>query len=107
MFNTMVSVPALLDAISVTPNWPGVLYVITGLASVELEGVPPGNNHAKVVALGDERLLYCTVRDVQPVVGVALKAAVGGVMMVTVWVAVEVPQAFVAVNTTVYVPSLV
>ena len=76
------------------------------MATVELNGVPPGKLQAYPVVLADALLVNCTVVDTQPLVGVPVKFAVGGVAMVTTWVAVLVPQALVAVSTTVYTPSL-
>ena len=69
-------------------------------------GLPPGKVHAHEVVLLDDRLLNCTVSGAQPVVLVAEKPADGGVTMVTVLVAVLVPQLLVDVKTTVYTPSV-
>ena len=46
-----------------------------------------------------------TENGAHPSVCGALKLAVGAVVMATVWVLVTVPQAFVALSITVYVPS--
>jgi hypothetical protein len=54
-----------------------------------------------VVALSLDVLSNTTVSPGQPVRGPAVKFAAGGVIMVTVCVTVEDPQAFVAVSTTV------
>ena len=68
---------------------------------MELDGVPPGNDHAYVVAFAEEVLVNCTVNGPQPLVGVAVKFAVGGVTMVTDCEAVIVPQGLVTVSVTV------
>ena len=68
-------------------------------------GAPPGNDQLKLVALAEDAFINVTLRGPQPLVGVAENPAVGGVRMVMVWVNVFVPQALVAVSTTVYVPS--
>ena len=63
--------------------------------------MPPGNSQAKVDAFAEEVLLKVTLNGAQPLVDpLTLNPAVGGVTMVTVCVAVEVPQALVAVSTT-------
>lgn len=51
-----------------------------------------------------ELLVKLTVIGAQPVVGFAVKLAVGSKTMTTVCVSVMTPQTFVAVNVTVYVP---
>ena len=68
---------------------------------MELLGFPPGNVHSKFVAFELEVLLNNTVKGAQPLVGLAVNPATGGVTTVTVCVLVAVPQALVAVNTTV------
>ena len=55
----------------------------------------------KVWAFPEEVLVNCTVRGPQPLVLAAVKLAVGEVVMITVWVAVLVPQLLVAVKVTV------
>jgi hypothetical protein len=81
------------------------LYTTVGFCSVEVDGVPPEKDQANVVALIEEVLVNCTVSGSQPLVGEAVKPAVGGVIIVTVCVKVLVPHGFVAVRVTVYVPS--
>ena len=74
-----------------------MVYTTVGFWAVELLGVPPENCQLYVTAFVEDVLVYCTVSGAQPLVGVAVKFAVGGVTMVTVLVLVTVPQALVAV----------
>ena len=68
---------------------------------MELLGVPPANCQLKFWAFADEVLVNCTVSGAQPLVTFAVKLAVGGVTMMTVWVTILLPQLLVAVNVTV------
>ena len=68
---------------------------------MELPGVPPANCQLKVWAFADEVLVNCTVSGAQPLGTFAVKLAVGGVTMMTVWVTILLPQRLVAVNVTV------
>ena len=61
-----------------------MLYTTTGFCAVELEGEPPGNDQLNVTALGDDWLVNCTDKGAQPLVGDAVKFAVGGVTITTV-----------------------
>ena len=68
---------------------------------MEVAGLPPGKFQSQLVVLAEAVLANFTSSGPQPVVGVAVKLAVGWVTMVTVWVAVAVPQELVAVSVTV------
>ena len=91
-FESRTSVAPLLT-VRVTEYAPGELYTTTGFCSVELDGVPPGNNQLNVRALVLEVLVNCTVSGAQPDVGEAVNPAIGGVSITTVDVLVLVPQA--------------
>lgn len=85
---------------------PGVLYTTVGLAAADELGVPPGNDQSYVVGLPPEVLVNCTVSGPQPLVGVAVKLAVGGASREMVWVEVVVPQSLVELRVTVYTPPV-
>lgn len=74
----------------------------TGFCWLDADGIPPGKDHTKEVALVEDALLYCTVKDAQPLVGSAVKSAVGAVLIWTVFV--EEPHSLVAVSTTEKIP---
>ena len=73
---------------------------------MEVAGVPPGNDHEKLVALADDWLAKATCSGAQPPAGVATKLAVGKVTMVNWPLEIVEPQAFVAVSVTLYTPSV-
>lgn len=83
-----------------------MLYTTAGFCSVELEGLPPGNDQAYELGIPLEVLVNCTVSGPHPEVGLAMKLAIGGPVRETVWVVVALPQSFVAVSMTVYVPPV-
>ena len=67
---------------------------------MEVAGLPPGKFQSQPVVLAEAVLANFTSNGPQPVVGVAVKLAVGGVRMLRVWVAVAVPQELVALSVT-------
>ena len=68
---------------------------------MEVAGSPPGNCQLKLRAFAEDVLVYWANKGPQPLLLLTLKLAVGGVTIVTVWVAVTGPQAPVAVKVTV------
>jgi hypothetical protein len=75
-----VEFPTAFDAVKITEYSPGVLYSTTGFVALELAGVPPGNNQLNEEALEDDVLLNVTVVGAQPLLPVAVKLAIGGVV---------------------------
>ena len=72
-----------------------------GVIEVEDAGVPPTKLQTYPVALAEEVLVNCATKGAQPLLLETVNVAVGACTICTLWVEVVVPQALVAVSTTV------
>ena len=99
--------PWALVAVNATVNVPAPVYVCEGFCNVDV--APSPNVQAHDVGVPVDRSVKLTISGALPMVGVALKSAVGAGGAVTVmnatFVFVFEPWALVAVNATVNVPA--